>query len=176
MNLAWIVILALSMQGVRPRENSAATITSSDAYTRQMEDRMQVLLEAQNEKELTSPKNARAPNPHETAMLRDMEKHLEKLQTAVNQKSYKDIESLSGKIVTGVKFFIPDIEKQQTTDRVETLAADSIGSVFDTLGPGISAVVKGLREGVLNLRLTAEVVSQLRTVQKTAKSARSAKR
>ena len=105
-------------------------------------------------------------------MLQDLEKNLDKLTLAVRQSDYKNVESLSGKIVSGVKFFLPDIEKQSKPASLEALPATSIGPVFEKLGNGVALVIKGLRDGVLNLRLTGEVVSQLRVVQQSARTAR----
>jgi len=172
MNATCILLIVLALQGVRAPQQSSGMITSSDEFTRRMEDRLALTLEAQNEREMTSPKKSAPPNRQELAMLQDLEKNLDKLTLAVRQSDYKNVESLSGKIVSGVKFFLPDIEKQSKPASLEALPATSIGPVFEKLGNGVALVIKGLRDGVLNLRLTGEVVSQLRVVQQSARTAR----
>jgi len=160
-----LVISSLLITGQQAnRPQSATPVETGDAFDRLQQDKLLKVLELQNDKELTSPGNVPPPNPQEAAMIDGMRKNLDKLSIAVQKKSYKDIESLSGKIIDGVKFFIPEVEPKQAPE------VQDIDLVFAKLGPGCASIVKGLKEGTVNLTQAKAVLLGLRGIQMTAKA------
>ena len=162
MTFAAILIVLLAQQPNRPQ--SATPVTTGDAWDRMQQDKLQRTLEIQNEGEMASAKKMPPPNPHDAAMIAEMETHLKKLNAAVQSKSLKDVESLSGKIIGGVKFFIPE------TDPKDAAASENIEATFVKIAPSCAAVIKGLREGTVNLPQARAAVAGLRAIQLAAKS------
>jgi hypothetical protein len=160
--LAISCLLVTSQQANRPQ--SATPVETGDAVDRLQQDKLLKALELQNEKELTSPGKLPPPNPQEAAMIDGMRKDLDKLSIAVQKKSYKDIESLSGKIIGGVKFFIPEVEPKQAPE------VQDIDVVFAKLAPGCASIIKGLKEGTVSLTQAKAVMLGLRGIQMAAKA------
>jgi hypothetical protein len=179
-----IGLLAAMAQGKIQPQQSNIPITSSDPFTREMEDKLGKILEIQNEKEMTNGP-ASTVDRHENAMLIEMVKQLEKLTRAVGQASapavddksrkaaYKEMESQSGKLVSGLRYFVPVINDDQLKqEQPQPIQTTALRGAFEQLAPQLATVIQSIRTGVIHLNETRSVVSQLRTFQETGKRGR----
>jgi hypothetical protein len=177
-----IGLVAAMMQGKIQPQQSSIPITSSDPFTREMEDKLGKILEIQNEKEMTNGP-AKTVDRHENAMLIEMVKQLEKLTRAVGQAStpsaddksrkaaYKEMESQSGKLVSGLRYFVPVINDEQTKpEQPQPIEANGLRSAFEQLAPQLARVIQSIRTGVIHLNETRSAISQLRAFQQTGKT------
>src|SRR5262245_20935247 len=174
-------LIAVLVQGkIQPQQSNIA-ITSSDPFTREMEDKLGKILETQNEKEMTSPRSTTV-DKHEAAMILDLVKQLEKLTNAVAQASavsadpasrkaaYKEMESQSGKLVSGLGYFVPVInDAQAKQEQSKPIAEAELRSNYERLAPRVATVIQSIRTNVIHLNETRWVVSQLRAFQETGK-------
>ena len=178
-----IGLLAAMTQGKIQPQQSNIPITSSDPFTREMEDKLGKILEIQNEKEMTNGPAATVDR-HENAMLIEMVKQLEKLTRAVGQASapavddksrkaaYKEMESQSGKLVSGLRYFVPVINDDQLKQEQPAIEATALRGAFEQLAPKLVTVIQSIRNGEIHLNETRSVISQLRTFQETGKRGR----
>jgi hypothetical protein len=172
--------LNLRAQGTRPQ--SAAPITTSDPFTRMIEDRMQKVLEEQNEREMTSSRPAAKVNAQEAAMILDMEKNLGKLTALVAQatsdggapaarrKAYDEIESLSKKLHSTLKYLVPIIDTEEARkDPAKSIPEESLRPTYEEFAPRFGAVIQSIKHGVIHVFEARLVAAQLRALQLTAK-------
>ena len=174
------VAVVAAAQSTRSPPQSATPIPTGDAWDRLQQDRLQKTLELQNEKELASAAKVPPPSRQEAAMLYDMEQQLEKMTLAVSviakpdspaatrQKAFKDIDSLSGKLLSGVRFLAPGIE-EKSNEPLKPIAMENFVPTFISLSARVSILIKGLREGVLSITSTRIALLQLQALQQAAK-------
>ena len=188
MKLVFVLTMLVTLgQGTAQPPQSNIPVTSSDPFTREMEDKLGKILEIQNEREMGNGQPSTLDR-HEAAMLSEMVKQLQRLTDAVTQATanpndiakrkagYKEMESQSGKLLSGLKYFIPVINDTQSRPEQPTLIPETqLRTTYAGLAPRLADVIHSIKTGVIHLNDARTVVSQLRMFQETGKRAGSAK-
>ena len=85
--------------------------------------------------------------------------------------AYKEMESQSGKLVSGLRYFVPVINNDQLeAEQPQPIEATALRSAFEQLAPQLATVIQSVRTGVIHLNETRSVISQLRAFQQTGKT------
>lgn len=156
--------------------------TSTDPYTAMLEDRMRQALEEQERTELSSPPRT-ITDPHLLSMMRDLERHFGKLMSAAvelsrtpaamieaQRKSCREIESNTGKLLTGIRFFVPAADSNENAVAIQATSTEALTLKIANVTPGLTSVVKSLGQDVIDLNQFKAVVSQLKVIQRGAKA------